>query len=631
MRVTLLAACLLVSASATAQQPAQKPTFKKPAINTGLQTGTFSTPGALSAVAGGSDDCNTPDAIAGEGSTPFDNSVATTGADGQTEYLCYQFGSSAVDNDVWFAWTAAATGPHNIGTCGGTSVDTKLAVYPGNTCPTPGSVIVCQDDSCGLQQSVSVNATAGTTYMIQVGCFPGAGGGTGSLDISQPAPPSGNDDCNAPDAIAGQGVFSYDSSAATTGAEGQTEYICYDFGSSAVDNDIWFSWTSDFTGNAQVTTCNIASHDTKLAAYPGTPSCPTAGSALDCNDDETGCAGFTSTINFAATTGSVYMIQVGCFPGSAGGIGTFDISASAPPVAHPQDECGGALAIAGEGNFAWDSASPGAATTGVDGQNEALCYAFGSSAVNNDIWFAWTANANGLADVTFCNGGTSMDTKIAAWPNACPPVAGSILACNDDTCGLQSEMQFNATSGTTYLIQVGAFGAGVVGAGTFDIAIAGSPGGVGTAYCSGDGSGATACPCGNAGASGEGCSNGSGNGGRLGASGSSSAGTDDLVLEASQLLPNQPALFFQGDNAINGGSGIAFGDGLRCAGGGVIRLQVRFPDSAGDCATSIGIAAKGGCAAGDVKRYQAWYRDPAGSPCGAQFNLSNGYEVTWGA
>jgi hypothetical protein len=36
-------------------------------------------------------------------------------------------------------------------------------------------------------------------------------------------------------------------------------------------------------------------------------------------------------------------------------------------------------------------------------------------------------------------------------------------------------------------------------------------------------------------------------------------------------------------------------------------------------------------AAGDVKRYQLWYRDPASTPCGAQFNLSNGLEVIWSA
>jgi hypothetical protein len=34
---------------------------------------------------------------------------------------------------------------------------------------------------------------------------------------------------------------------------------------------------------------------------------------------------------------------------------------------------------------------------------------------------------------------------------------------------------------------------------------------------------------------------------------------------------------------------------------------------------------------GDVKRYQIWYRDPQGSPCGAQFNLSNGMEIVWSA
>ena len=37
-----------------------------------------------------------------------------------------------------------------------------------------------------------------------------------------------------------------------------------------------------------------------------------------------------------------------------------------------------------------------------------------------------------------------------------------------------------------------------------------------------------------------------------------------------------------------------------------------------------------GLAAGDVKRFQYWYRNPGGSPCGSQFNLTNGYEITAG-
>ena len=103
------------------------------------------------------------------------------------------------------------------------------------------------------------------------------------------------------------------------------------------------------------------------------------------------------------------------------------------------------------------------------------------------------------------------------------------------------------------------------------------------------------------------------------------------MLSASGLVGSQPGLYFQGNNAINAGAGVAFGDGLRCAGGGVIRLLVRFADGTGSSLTSIDIAAKGGVVAGDVKRYQIWYRDPNTSPCGAQFNLSNGMEITWSA
>ena len=160
-------------------------------------------------------------------------------------------------------------------------------------------------------------------------------------------------------------------------------------------------------------------------------------------------------------------------------------------------------------------------------------------------------------------------------------------------------------------------GARVVGIGDF-----------GGAYCFGDGTGAT-CPCGNNGVAGAGCVNGTGLGARLTNSGSASIAGDDLVLSGSQMIGNQPALYFQGNNATGSGAGIQFGDGLRCAGGGVIRLQIRFSDSSGASSTTASIATKGACTAGDVKRYQIWYRDPQTSPCGAQFNLSNGVEITW--
>ncbi|MDP6540307.1 MAG: integrin alpha [Planctomycetota bacterium] len=151
---------------------------------------------------------------------------------------------------------------------------------------------------------------------------------------------------------------------------------------------------------------------------------------------------------------------------------------------------------------------------------------------------------------------------------------------------------------------------------------------LGTAYCFGDGS-ATACPCGNNGPPGVGCGNSTGGGAGLVAGGSTSVSADNIEFDASGLLPGQPALLFSGMNAVNNGQGVAFGDGLRCAGGTVKRLGVRVPDSAGDASWGPGLAPLGEWGPGDVRRFQCWYRDPNGSPCGSNFNLSHGYEVTF--
>ncbi len=150
-----------------------------------------------------------------------------------------------------------------------------------------------------------------------------------------------------------------------------------------------------------------------------------------------------------------------------------------------------------------------------------------------------------------------------------------------------------------------------------------------TALCFGDGAG-TSCPCGNEDSSGSsGCSNSTGAGSTLGASGSDSVAAGDLVLEAAGAIPGQPGLFFQGENFVNSGNGVIFGDGLRCCGGNVVRLQVVVPDAGGAASTSVDVPADGGVAAGDTRCYQYWYRDPSGGPCGAGFNLSNAAQVDW--
>jgi hypothetical protein len=156
----------------------------------------------------------------------------------------------------------------------------------------------------------------------------------------------------------------------------------------------------------------------------------------------------------------------------------------------------------------------------------------------------------------------------------------------------------------------------------------------GTPFCFGDGT-ATACPCGNAGAAGNGCASSvNAAGARLSATGSPSLGADSLSLFGNGM-PNSSALYFQGTTQLNAGAGAVFGDGLRCAGGSVIRLGTKsnvagsstYP-AAGDPSISVRGAVT---FIGAVRTYQVWYRNAAAFCSPATFNLSNGLEITWGA
>jgi hypothetical protein len=155
----------------------------------------------------------------------------------------------------------------------------------------------------------------------------------------------------------------------------------------------------------------------------------------------------------------------------------------------------------------------------------------------------------------------------------------------------------------------------------------------GTPYCFGDGSG-TACPCGNASAAGDqsGCASSLGMGGKLTGAGDASLAADTLVLSGTQM-PNSSALYFQGTNQQSAGAGAVFGDGLRCAGGSIIRLRSvvnvagasQFP-AAGDPSVSV----RGVVASAGTRTYQIWYRNAAPFCTPSTFNLSNGLEITWG-
>ncbi len=458
-RIALLSCCAFATPLARAQLVARqsvtahaKPSIVKwSATSAAASPSSAPTSGSSTLLVGGSDSCTSPDPIAGLGSFAVSTGGATTGSEGQ---LCVSGSQIAIHNDVWFAWTAPASGNTVISLCGGTTADSKLAVYAGSACPT-AAALACNDDACGGASQVRFHATLGQSYVIQMGHFAPTGTYSGTFTIDQPAP-APDDDCASPSMLAGVGTFPIDTHGATTTVV--TPFACPNSGTNAIDQDTWSEWIAPASGIARLRLCgSISGGDSKIAVYSGA-GCPIT-LPLACNDD--GC-GFASQARWSVSAGQTYLLQIGSSPGAATFSGTFTLEVLTPI---PNDECSAPAPLATTGPFTVDLTL---ASTGVEGQSEPLCFAFLSSSIDNDAWFCWTAPVSGSFDVTSVNL-TPVDTKIAVYAGCgCP--AGSALACNDDACGTrQSTTTFTALAGSSYTIQIGTFPGANPSLATFDI------------------------------------------------------------------------------------------------------------------------------------------------------------------
>jgi hypothetical protein len=122
------------------------------------------------------DDCTGALSVSNGSFGPYTNAGSTTS---------FPWPCAAGGNDVWFAYVAPGTGPLTVDTCGAT-YDSSLEIFDG-TAGCGGLVSLgCNDDSCGLQSSLTVNVNAGTTYYFRVGGF-ASGTGTFPLNVNGPA------------------------------------------------------------------------------------------------------------------------------------------------------------------------------------------------------------------------------------------------------------------------------------------------------------------------------------------------------------------------------------------------------------------------------------------------------------
>jgi len=138
------------------------------------------------------------------------------------------------------------------------------------------------------------------------------------------------------------------------------------------------------------------------------------------------------------------------------------------------------------------------------------------------------------------------------------------------------------------------------------------------------------CPCNNVGASGAGCANSvDAAGALLTTSGTPSLTNDTLALVGTRMT-NSNALYFQG-SAFQV-TPVAYGDGMRCVVGSVVRLGTRTNVAGSSSLPSAGgtpISVAGGVTAPGLRYYQIIYRDNGAFCTPSSFNAANGVSVVW--
>jgi hypothetical protein len=244
--------------------------------------------------------------------------------------------------------------------------------------------------------------------------------------------------------------------------QGSTVYASDDgiasCGWSSDSPDVWYMYMPDCSGLVSVDLCG-SNFDTVLSVYT---TCPESGGLrfeVACNDDcgDGDCSDtYQSCLTFYASPDETYWIRVAGYNGATGDY-TLNVNLI-PPI---NDDCADALPIY-EGSTLFSNCL--ATTDGPDAP--VSCDFYGYTHVESDIWFRYQPTCGGDATVSLC--GSTYDTKLAVYGQFCPTEDPDAIACNDDYCGLQSQVTFPVNPRAEYLLRIGGY-QGAQGSGSITI------------------------------------------------------------------------------------------------------------------------------------------------------------------
>ena len=356
---------------------------------------------------------------------------------------------------------------------------------------------------------------------------------------------SAQDECaTAPTLVTGVGQAFDTATATVTALPAVTDALCTttDLNWIATQKDVWYTWTATGDGTAIFSTCFLGSYDTSLVLYTG--SCASL-VAVACNGDGTGgtgCQTYYSLITYAVTSGTTYYARIGGWGGKTGaGQIKVDFTPATVGCGGATGACDVVHATVGCDNsaccsaictsnppcceIAWDQScvdlafdptitqcgyfnyvcTPGTPANNCatsptlvtadgskpfsnvgatqDGPDYGDTCSSGNNECNNDVWYKFTAVANGEATASNC-GTVTVDTKMAIYDMGTSPATFNyntlpdvLVGCNDDgaggTCYLTgsttpfaSSLTVSVTVGHTYLLCVSSYDDGVTGTGS---------------------------------------------------------------------------------------------------------------------------------------------------------------------
>lgn len=239
----------------------------------------------------------------------------------------------------------------------------------------------------------------------------------------------------------------------------------------------WYIWEADEDAEVTVSTCNLATFDTRISIYrvTGAPACDNL-ECLQFNDDGAGC-GLTSELRFPAVQGETYYIAIHGYGADAGAYRVFFSCAPPCEPAIGNDICTTAEVLTPVLN---DGLTPPATGTNVCGYSDpnVTCDLFGPM---QGVWYTFNTGTEPVLTLNLLgpdDGYTASDINFALFQSCGALGGGGQLLCN--TSGFGSYLLPGLAANTEYKLLVwndggigveGSFGIQLTFPAQFDAAI----------------------------------------------------------------------------------------------------------------------------------------------------------------